>query len=379
MADDASPDERTEDPTPKRIKEFRDRGEVAKSQELGSVAVLFAGMAALMLTGPRGAERIFQQTTLRLQYAHTGDFEIETMQRTAIQFMSTIAEVIGPIVLIVMAAGVAVNLAQSGWLVSWEAVQLKWDRLNVFNKFKEIFLSSRTAFEGLKTLMKLVVIGVPLGYAVVDELIIVPGIMGMSAMQLGVHAANGAMRVSTKVAALLILIGAMDFAYQKWSLNRRMKMTFQELKEEMKDSEGDPWIKARRKQIARDMSMNRMMTAVPQADVVVNNPTHFSVALKYESGTGGAPRVVAKGQDRIALKIREIAAEHGVPMITDAPLARAIYKTVDVDKEIPAALYRAVAEVLAMVYRKRGHRPSVASSVIRPDAGRAPGTLGGLA
>ena len=356
MADDKSPDERTEDPTPKRIKEFKDRGEVAKSQELASVAVLFAGMGGLWLTGARGSERIFQVTTLRLQYLFTGDFDIETMQRIAIQFMTSIAVIIVPVVSIVMIAGVAVNVAQTGWIVSTEAVQLKWERLNIFSKFKEIFLSTRTAFEGLKVVLKLCVIGIPLGMAVADELAIVPGILGMTAMQLGVHATSAALRVSSKVAALLILIGVMDFSYQKWSLLRRMRMTFQELKEEMKDSEGDPWIKSRRKQIARDMSMNRMMTAVPTADVVVNNPTHFSVALKYESGSGGAPKVVAKGQDRIALKIREIAAEHGVPMVSDAPLARAIYKTVDVDKEIPAALFRAVAEVLAMVYRKKSRR-----------------------
>ncbi len=328
------------------------------------MAVLFAGMAALFAFGPRGAERIWQVTTLRFQYTFEGDFDIESMQRIAIQFMSAIVDILFPVVIVVMVAGVAVNLAQAGWMVSWEAIHLKWDRLNVFSKFQEIFLSSRTAFEGLKTLMKLVVIGVPLGYAVVDELILVPGLLGMSALQLGVHASNAALRVSTKVAVLLILIGVMDFSYQKWSLMRRMRMTFQELKEEMKDSEGDPWIKGRRKQIARDMSMNRMMTAVPDADVVINNPTHFSVALKYETGSGGAPKVVAKGQDRIALKIREIATEHGVPMITDAPLARAIYKTVDVDKEIPAALYRAVAEVLAMVYRKKGRGYAAAQGAV---------------
>lgn len=354
MADDARPDERTEDPTPKRREEFRNRGEVAKSQELGSVAVLMAAMAGLWLMGPRAANRMAQATVEGLDMPFRHDLDVATVQRLTFQVMGAGADMVLPILLAILLAGVAINVAQTGWLVAPEAIKLKWERLNPFPKAQELFLSSRTAFEATKVLLKSVVIGVPLVLAIEDELAIAPGLIGMDAGAVGLHTMLAALRIAAKIAALLILIALADFGYQKWSLHRRMRMTVQELKEEMKDSEGDPWIKGRRRAIAREMSMNRMMAEVPRADVVVNNPTHFSVALRYEAGTGSAPRVVAKGQDLIALRIREIAKEHGVPMVEDAPLARAIYKTVEVGKEIPAALYRAVAEVLAVVYRQRG-------------------------
>ena len=354
MPDEPRPEERTEPASPRRRQQFRERGEVARSRELASVAILFAAVGALYFSGPLAAARLARGAAFRFTEIHWPDLTPGLAQRVLLQTAAVGVKMILPILALVAVAALLAHVVQTGWLFAPKSLQPDLKRINPVGKFKQILFSSKTAYEAVKALLKIVVVGVPIWLAVAGELEHLPARLGADALDVVTQAGLGVMRIAAKVGAMLLVIALLDYGFQWWSLERRMRMTFQEAKEEVKEGEGDPHVRARRRRIAQEMSMNRMMTQVPQADVVVTNPTHFAVALKYDAGAGGAPRVVAKGQDLVAKRIREVAERAGVPCIENPPLARAIHGAVKLGKEIPPALYRAVAELLALVYRERG-------------------------
>jgi len=268
--------------------------------------------------------------------------------------MQNFVFIIGPILIIIMVAGVLANVAQTGGLqFSLHPLSPKWSKLNPLKGFSRIF-SKTSLVELFKSVFKITVVSI-IAYQTVnghwDE---VPTLMGYGVGQTLFFMGEVMIEIMAKVLLVMIFLAALDYAFQKYTYLENLRMTKQEVKDERKDLEGNPQIKQRIRSVQMEMMRRRMMTAVPEADVVVTNPTHFSVAIKYDMENDAAPVVVAKGQNEIALRIREIAKENNVPLVEDKPLARTLYKTVDVGQLIPASLYKAVAEILAYVFKLKG-------------------------
>lgn len=344
--------DRTERATPKRREEARRRGEVARSQEIGATLVLLTGVSLLLLSGGhlarvlgRNAAYLFGQAhVLRpddpggLRVLLTGNLEV-------------MASALAPVLLAIMLAGLGASLAQVGFHVSSEALAFKLEKINPLNGLKRMF-GKRSAFELLKTLLKV-------GLVVLLAWVTVEGdltrILSLTALPLPAAVAVGKSSFAElmfKLLALLAALAVADWAFQRWQHEENLKMTRGEVKQEMRDIEGDPQVKARVRAIQYETARRRMLTDVPRADVVVTNPDHFAVALRYDRAEG-APRVLAKGRNHVAQTIKDVARKHRVPVLENRPLARALYKQAKVGGFVPEGLYQAVAEVLAYVYRLR--------------------------
>lgn len=350
--------EKTEEPTPKRRREAREKGQVARSAELSSVAVLLAGLLALRFGG--GAmlshlERIFVRTFSGEVWADlsSGGFRV-LLSNT----LATLGVAVAPVLVAVFIGGLAANLAQVGFLFCPEALSPKPERLDPVEGAKRLLSKKALVRLGI-SVGKVVVIGV-VAFSTIrsraDEF--VPLTLAQPKMLFD-FVTGLAFLVGIRVCLALIVLALIDYGYQKFEFEKNLRMTRQELKEEFKQLEGDPLIKARVRAIQRQLAMDRMMAEVPEADVVVTNPTHLAVALKYDPAVAAAPRVVAKGARLIAEKIKELATEHGVPIVENRPLARALFRSCEVGDLIPPDLYQAVAEVLAYVY-ELGRRTAVA-------------------
>ncbi|HEU5315384.1 MAG TPA: flagellar biosynthesis protein FlhB [Chloroflexota bacterium] len=346
--------ERTESATPKRRQEARERGQILKSVEVNTAALLVAGAAFLQWGMPSISEALFQMT--QRAFETSADFEIST----ATVFAKSVAlalfslKLIAPIVLGIALVGTVANVGQFGFLFSGQALKPQFSRVNPLEGAKRIF-STRTLVELLKTVLKVVLVGYFAWQAVQDK---GPMLVALADMQPGVagFAISGAMmQVVWRVAVAFVVIAAADFMYQRWFYERSLRMSKEEIKEELKQSEGNPHIRARLRQRARALARQRMMQQVPSADVVITNPTHFAIAIKYESGMD-APKVIAKGERLIAQQIKKMAREHNVPMVENKPLAQALFKACQIGQSVPPELYKAVAEVLAFVYRLRPDR-----------------------
>lgn len=267
--------------------------------------------------------------------------------------MLTFVIAVGPIMLVLMIVALGANLAQVGILFTSKPLEPKLDKLNVVKGMGRL-VSKKALFDLSRDVFKLSLIGL-IGYlAVTAEMKFVPLLPEMSISQIIGFLGSAAFRVALKCCLMLIILAVIDYAYQKWEYEKSIKMTKQEIKEEMKNTEGNPQVKGRIRQVQRDAAFRRMMSDVPKADVVVTNPTHIAVALQYDTESMDAPRVLAKGQRLIAERIKEIAEEHGILIVENKPLARALFKACEVGQQIPASLFRAVAEVLAYVYKLKG-------------------------
>ena len=259
-----------------------------------------------------------------------------------------------PVMFAIMIVGLAINVFQVGLNFNTESIGFKPDKLNPINGFGRIF-SKRSLVELLKSLLKIAIIGYFLYRFLSEQLLAMPQFIYFDlATSLG-QVANIVFKMAFQVIGVIIVLGILDFGYQKWQTTQDLKMTKQEVKDEMKQTEGDPQIKGKIKQKQRQMAMSRMMQEVPKADVIVTNPTHFAVALQYKKGMI-APVIVAKGQDLVAKRIKEIARDASVPIVENRPLARALYAGAEVGDMVPSELYQAVAEVLAYVYRLKHRR-----------------------
>jgi flagellar biosynthetic protein FlhB len=348
--------EKTEKATPKKRQEARSKGQVAKSQDLNGAVVLLAALLALSAFGPGLFTHMKDQMQESLQLISTP--EIVTLQGLGSVLSSGAQAVVlatAPIALVCMVAGVLANAAQIRPIkVTPKAIKPELKKLNPAAGFKRLF-SPQSAFEGAKSVAKMTAVGVIAALAVLPELPALAALVGMPPEALLAKLTHSVFDIAKRAAAAYIVIAIIDFGYQKYSFEKNLKMDKQEVKEEGKQQNLPPEVRAAQKRKAFEMSRKRMMQAVPTADVVVTNPTHYAVALKYD-GDKPAPEVIAKGKDIIAFQIRKIAEEHGVPVISDPPLARSLHRHVEPGQLIPEELFQAVAQLLAFVYRVAGRR-----------------------
>jgi flagellar biosynthesis protein FlhB len=349
MSDD-SDQEKTEEPTEKKLRESREKGEVPRSRDLSGAIVVLAGVAALMNSGENAfmhARRIF---SLGLGYSREALFSDALPGRTLHAAMSEALSLFAPVALATMLATLAAPLLLGGLNFSAQALQPKFERLDPIKGLGRIF-AMRGLVELGKALLKLIFIGAVLLLLLrhwQDEL----QATGRGSVVAGIAQSIGLLgRAALWFGSMLALIGGIDALYQKFDHAKNLRMTRQEIRDEMKESDGNPEMKGRIRQVQQAQSRRRMMEELPRADVVVVNPTHFAVALRYDDGRMGAPRVIAKGVDVLAAQIRLVAGGHRIPLVESPPLARALYATTELGREIPAALYVAVAQVLAYVYQ----------------------------
>jgi len=349
MSDD-SDQEKTEEPSEKKLRESREKGEVPRSRDLSGAIVVLAGVAALMNGGQSAflhARRIF---ALGLGYSREALFSDALPGRTLHAAVHEALNLFAPVAMATMLATLAAPLLLGGLNFSAQALQPKFDRLDPIKGLGRIF-AMRGLIELGKALLKLLFIGAVLGLLLrhwQDEL----QATGRGSVVAGIAQSIGLLgRSALWFGSMLALIGGIDALYQKFDHAKTLRMTKQEIRDEMKESEGNPELKGRIRQVQQAQSRRRMMEELPKADVVVVNPTHFAVALRYDDGHMGAPRVIAKGVDVLAQQIRLVAGSHRIPMVESPPLARALYATTELGREIPATLYVAVAQVLAYVYQ----------------------------
>ncbi len=344
--------EKTEEPTSKKRSDAAKKGQVAKSQEVNTAFVLLIGFFVLKLLWEYIYANIADYTIYT--YSHLmRSVDTESVTELFLGIILLLVKTAFPIMLAIMAVGLAINFYQVGLIFSTEKLEPKLSNLNPINGFGRIF-SKRSLVELIKSLLKIAIIGFFLYLYLKDEIPFMPQFIYYDLETSLVEISKIIFNMVFQVIAVIMIMAVLDFAYQKWQLTQDLKMTKQEVKDEFKQMEGDPQIKGKIKQKQREMAMMRMMQEVPKADVIVTNPTHFAVALSYHKGMS-APIVLAKGQDLVAMKIKEIARQSRVPIVENKPLARALYASVEVGENVPQELYKAVAEVLAYVYRLK-HR-----------------------
>ena len=346
--------ERTEAPSAKRRQDFRDKGQVAQSKEVHTAALFTISLAFWFLYLPR----FIQSFT---------DF-IAAIWQSSCQFIITPASIVKlaafsfkdlsfllfPLFLTVLVVGFLSSFLQFGWLLTGKPLTPDFSKLDPLKGMGRIF-SKRSLVELVKSLTKVVLIGWIAYSTVINNLPEALLLIDSTAITTLTFMGKTAGLILAKVCGLLILIAFLDFLFVRWEMEQKMKMTKQELKEEYKESEGDPLVKSQIRAIQHDMARKRMMADVPKADVIITNPTHFSVAIKSDSDRMDAPTIIAKGADLIALKIREIARDHDVPIVENPPVARLLHK-LDVGATIPESLFKAVAEILAHVYSLKGKK-----------------------
>lgn len=344
MADPA----RSETATPRRRQEAREKGQVARSVEANSALVLLAAVTAIRYAGPYMLDSINQMTVFTFRNMNM-DFGMENVATMTVFYMWQIAKILAPILAAVLFVGLLINYLQVGVLFTAKTLTPKFDNINPLSGFQKIF-SRRSAIEFLKSLLKLLIIGW-IAYAGVKTAL--PNLVPTMDMQ-GVEPLKFVGALTLKILywiiSALVVLAFLDYLYQRWEYEQSLKMTKQEIRDELKQSDGDPMIKARIRQIQREMARRRMFEAVPRADVVITNPTHVAVALEYKEGMK-APIVLAKGERVVAERIKEMAKRHRIPVIENPPLARALLRQCPVGAPIPPDLFEAVAEVLAFVYR----------------------------
>lgn len=342
--------ERTERATPRRRRRARREGQVAKSMELNAAAIICLGFASLYVLGPTLATKTGQLMT----YVMTNAPYIAQSDKSFLSLFTEAGtrffQIIFPVFIVMTVVAAGINIAQVGLELSPKVLGPRFDKINPLKGLKKLF-SMRSLFMAVRDSIKLVIVGF-VAYKVIESeftgFFMYPDMtVGQMATALG----SLTLSIALKIGVCILAIAIIDYIYQKYEYEKSIRMSKQEIKEELKDTEGSPQMKSRVRQIQREMARRRMMTAVPLADVVVTNPTQIAVALKYEKEEFNAPVVVAKGERLIAQKIREIAAKHNIPIIEDKPLARALFKMCDIGDLVPEKLYRAVAELLAYVYR----------------------------
>ncbi|PRR83967.1 fused FliR family export protein/FlhB family type III secretion system protein [Clostridium vincentii] len=343
-------DDKTEDATPKKKSEARKKGQIAKSKDVG-IAITMIAITLVILTVSAtiiGSLKEYMQVSLQSGILRTLDKS--TMGAINITVISKIVFNVLPFVVPIMIAGVAASIAQSGFMLTGEPLKPAFSKLNPIKGFKNIF-SMKSLADLIKNLIVVSIVAY-IGYKYVDNNYEV--ILQMSNIylpSLGIEVLNIILGIFMQITILLVIIGAIDYIVQFKLHNKDLKMSKQEVKEEYKQMEGDPQVKGKIKQKQKEMASKRMMSSVADATVIITNPTHLAVAIKYDDGVNSSPKVVAKGAELIALKIKEIAKENDIPIMENKPLARLIYEQVEIDDEIPQEMFQAVAEILAMVYK----------------------------
>jgi flagellar biosynthesis protein FlhB len=353
MAETESGQDKSEPASAKRRDDARKKGSVARSMEVNSSAVLLAGIIMLMTTGGAMGRQV---AAISRRYF----LEAATFQFTPTNIQSLLADAIGqtvliaaPILAMIMVVGTAAGIAQAGFMFSVESLEPKWNRMNPLSGVKRIFFSRRSLVEILKGVAKIAVVGYVAWWTLRGLMDEAPAFMEQDIEAILGIMVSRSLTVGLRMSAAFVAMAALDYAFQRFEFERELRMTKQEVKEESKMFEGDPVVKGRIRTIQRQIAYRRMMHDVPTADVVVTNPTHFAIALKYDNLRMRAPRVVAKGADLMAQRIKDVARQHDVPIVEDKPLAQMLYRTVEIGQEIPAKLFQAVAQILAYIYRMK--------------------------
>jgi flagellar biosynthesis protein FlhB len=341
-------EQKTEEGSQRKLDQAREKGQVALSRDVVT-GFMFAAIGALVLLSPPLAASLARTTAAFFERPH--QFQIDRSLLTAV--LGEVGLIVAVPLALLAAAAVVGTLIQTGFLASGDKIRPKFSHISPMSGWKRIF-SMRALAEFGKGLLKLVIVGAALAWVllpVIDRLALLPGFSIEDTLR---ELYGFLVRMMMAGAGTMVALALLDYFHQRFQFLRSMRMSKQEVKEEYKQTEGDPHIKGRIRQIRAERARRRMMAAVPEASVVITNPTHFAVALQYEMQKSNAPKVVAKGTDLVALKIREIAKEHNVPIVENPPLARALHAAVDLDEEIPQEHYKAVAEVIGFVLRQQG-------------------------
>lgn len=366
MAEDSG-QERTEEPTDKKVRESRKKGQVARSKELGTTFVLIFSAIALLLYGPAIAKGLYNIMGRGLTLNRNETYDTTKMFAVWGEMFSELLFPMAMFVFIISIAGIVGNTLLGGFNFSWEAMMPKASKMSPMKGVKRM-LGPQAAIELLKSILKFILVA---GFAILLIQTFFYEILHLSIEQIPnsiIHALEILAWMFLALSCTMIVISAIDAPYQSYNHHKQLKMTLQEVKDEYKNSEGDPQIKARIRRTQREMSQRRMMQDVPDADVVVTNPTHYSVALKYDTEKAGAPIVLAKGVDELAMQIRKIAKGNEVPIVESPILTRSLYHTTEVGHQIPDQLFTAVAQVLAYVFqlkryqKGRGRKPTKLSN-----------------
>jgi len=364
MAENEQQD-RTEQPTPKRLEEARRHGDIPRSRDLSTAAVSMAGAVSILLVGGTTAGRLSDMMrgsfSLAPRYSLDEGYMLQALQQHSLQALLACAPIFGAIVL----AAVLAPLMLGGWSFSVESFMPNFSRLSPGTGFKRMF-SLQAAIELGKSLAKFGVVALVAILMLRHDTAQLLSLGTEPPMRAAVHAGKLCGQAFLALAASLLIIAAIDAPYQLWQYSRKMRMSREEIRREMKESEGSPEVKGRIRQAQQAMARRRMMQEVPKADVVVTNPTHYAVALRYDENRMRAPVIVAKGADEIAARIREIATENRVPLFEAPPLARVLYRSVDIGTEVPAALYVAVAQVLTYIFQLKAAKNGLAMMPDRP-------------
>lgn len=342
--------EKTEKATPRRREEARKHGQVARSREVSAVLVLLAGFSALYLFRFYISGSIKEMMFYFLGQGLTFQLDKDSILPLGLLCGRYILLVTVPVILPIVIVAILANYVQVGAMFSTEALQPKFSHISPASGLKRLF-SRRAIMELGKSVAKLLIIGFMAYRIIKQELPNVLPLINEETGEIIAYISSVSLRILFHTCLVMLILAAIDYAFQRWEFERSLKMTKEEIKQEYKQTEGDPLVKGRLRSIQRERARRRMIAAVPKADVVITNPTHLAVAIQYRAGEVDAPELVAKGAGAVAEKIKEIAMQNNVPLVENKPLAQVIYKTVEIGEMIPPELYQAVAEVLAYVYR----------------------------
>lgn len=344
--------EKTEQPTDKRLDDARKKGKIAVSREANTAIIILFTTIFLYFMMSRGFQEMFK---FYANFARNANMEVGPGNMHDILTFSIIRwwYIVGPVFGILIILGLAGSILQSGFMWSSEALKFDLNKLNPIEGIKNL-LSRKSLVELLKSCLKIVVLGYMAKSMIMSQMPVIFGLTGQDTGTIVNFLGETSFRLTVKVGLVFLFIAVLDLAYQKWDFKKSMMMTMQEVKEESKEREGNPLIKSRIRTLQREMSRRRMMDDVKTADVIVTNPTHFAVALKYTAHQMPAPRVVAKGAGFMALRIKELAAKHRVPLVENKPLAQGLYHAVKVGDFIPENFYMIVAELLASIFKRKG-------------------------
>jgi flagellar biosynthesis protein FlhB len=353
MADDQDQSQKTEEPTDKKLLDAREKGQVPVSREVNHLFMIFAVTLIIMTVAPFMMSNLSNVLLKFIETPHAIPMDqthlADTLKTVSAQ---TLQVLLVPLVILIVAA-VLSGLVQTGVIMAPDRIKPKLEKISPLKGVKRLF-SSQSVTEFAKGILKLSVVGAVATMVMLPELNSIEQTITMPLTDVLLHIHWLVIRLLVAVVSIVAFIAAMDFLYVKFKHMRDQRMSRQDIKDEMKQSEGDPHVRQRLRQIRHERAQSRMMASVPDATVVITNPTHYSVALKYELNDMGAPVVVAKGVDHIAMKIREVATEHNVPIVENRAVARALYAGVEIDQEVPTEHFKAVAEVISYVMRLKG-------------------------